>query len=200
MFIFFKSKPDSDIYNRIRHSNYAYTQQLCLGACLYKQLIDACQCVKPNELTFYTEARPCLLDDKCMSNFTKTYFDYKHCSCPLQCNRTQYLFSMSMLPLTANFANYLQRNFADDFVTRNVDAENSSKSVSRIYVFYDTLAYTKSIETATSGSVLDLIANVGGILGLFLGVSLLSLFEAFEILIDICFLLYNRRSKRKILN
>ena len=96
-----------------------------------------------------------------------------------------------MLPLTANFANYLQINFAEDFVTRNVDAENSSKSVSRIYVFYDTLAYTKSIETATSGSVLDLIANVGGILGLFLGVSLLSLFETFEVLIDICFILWN---------
>ena len=56
---------------------------------------------------------------------------------------------MSMLPLTANFANYLQINFAEDFVTRNVDAENSSKSVSRIYVFYDTLAYTKSIVLMT---------------------------------------------------
>ena len=98
-----------------------------------------------------------------------------------------------MLPLTANYANYLRINFGDDFLNTSLDAENASKSVSRIFIFYDTLSYVKSIETATSGSVLDLISNVGGILGLFLGVSVLSLFEAFEVVLEIGFTWHSLR-------
>jgi hypothetical protein len=108
-----------------------------------------------------------------------------------------------MLPLNANYANCVRTNFADDFIlstlNKSVDfVEASKKSISRIFIFYDTLSYVKSVETATSGSVLDLIANVGGILGLFLGVSVLSLFETFEVIIEICFILFNRHQCKRI--
>ena len=158
--------------------------------------------MKPNELTFFPEVRPCSLGDKCLANFTKTFFDYKQCPCLLQCNRTQYSYSVSMLPLNANYSNYVRTNFADDFLTTlNTSrefVEVTKKSISRIFIFYDTLSYVMSVETATSGSVLDLIANVGGILGLFLGVSVLSLFETFEVIIEICFILYNRQQSKRI--
>lgn len=101
--------------------------------------------------------------------------------------------------MTINYENYLRINFAEDFFNKNVDSENASKSVSRVYIFYDNLAYSKSIETVTSGSMLDLMANVGGIMGLFLGVSVLSLFETFEVLIEICFIFYNRYSNKKMI-
>ena len=185
----------SDIYSRIQRSNYAYTQQLCLTACFHQALIEQCNCVKPNELTFFPEVRVCNLHDPCLIAFNRRVFDYANCSCPLQCNRTQYLFSMSMVPLNVNFVEYIKKNFAADFVTKPIDIERVKMSVARIYLFYDSLSYVKSIEMATSGSVLELISNIGGTLGLFLGVSVLSLFEAFEVMLEVCFVWLKRRRR-----
>ena len=53
----------SDLYDLISHSNYEYTQQLCYNACFHKKLIEICKCVKPNEQTFFTEAKVCSLVD-----------------------------------------------------------------------------------------------------------------------------------------
>ena len=69
-----------------------------------------------------------------------------------------------------------------------VDAEYAQKSVVRVYIFYETLSFTESTETASKGSPLSLAANIGGILSLFLGVSVLSAFEMVELLIEIYFL------------
>ena len=189
----------ADVYARILALNYDYTQQLCYTDCFHKSLIDTCGCVKPNELTFFPKIKPCELTNKCLNNFTKITFDYGNCNCPLQCNRTQYLFSLSMLPLNYNYTEYINKNFALDFLPgTKVDAQIAKESVARIYIFYDSLSYIKSIETITSGSVLELISNIGGILGLFLGVSLLSLFEVVDVLIQIGFIWHGQRVKTSV--
>ena len=88
------------------------------------------------------------------------------------------------------FRDYINENFAEDF-SQPISFEESRNSVVRVYVFYDTFSYIKSTEKETSGSILDLASNIGGILGLFLGVSVLSLFELIEVIIEY-FLLSNK--------
>jgi hypothetical protein len=44
--------------------------------------------------------------------------------------------------------------------------------------------------------LIDLISNIGGILGLFLGVSFLSIIELIELFLEILFLLYNHTYKQ----
>ena len=179
----------SDLYDRIRASEYEYTQQICYNACVHKKLVERCNCVRPNEQTFFPEAKVCSLKDACLKNFTSAFFNYReNCFewCPLQCNRSQYLTTLSVIPLSIDFSSTVKGNFASDFITRPINFENAKNSIARIYIFYDSLSYIKSVEQARSGSVLELAANIGGILGLFLGVSLLSFFELIEVLIGLC--------------
>jgi amiloride-sensitive sodium channel subunit alpha/amiloride-sensitive sodium channel subunit gamma len=63
----------------------------------------------------------------------------------------------------------------------------------RIHIYYDSLDYTSITESVKfSGS--DLISNIGGTLGLFIGISVLSFVEIIEIIIEI-FLIF---AKNKI--
>ena len=112
-------------------------------------------------------------------------------SCPLQCNRTLYRTSVSStLLLGETFFDAINKSerLREDFIKRPFDIESVRMSLARVYIFYDSLAYTESIETANTVSMLSLAATVGGILSLFLGVSVLSFFELIEVVIGACFI------------
>ena len=53
-----------------------------------------------------------------------------------------------------------------------------------VFVYYESLKYTSITQIAKSKEF-DLISNIGGILGLFIGVSFVTLFEIGEMFIDI---------------
>jgi hypothetical protein len=57
------------------------------------------------------------------------------------------------------------------------------KSIVNVKIFYDSLSYTKTTESPQM-DVVSLVASVGGNLGLFLGVSVFSLCEIVEVLIE----------------
>jgi hypothetical protein len=60
-----------------------------------------------------------------------------------------------------------------------------------VYIFYTDLRY-ESIEQSPSKILTDFLANLGGCLGLFTGVSFLSFFEVFEFLIEVIHLIKNK--------
>jgi len=65
--------------------------------------------------------------------------------------------------------------------------EEVGKRVLSFYVFYEDLKFTQITQIAKTTST-DLVSKVGGTLGLFLGLSLLSFIEIFELLLEILFL------------
>lgn len=77
----------------------------------------------------------------------------------------------------------------------NVSYEKIKKSFLQVNIFYNTLEY-KSIIEIENVTLFDLISNIGGILGLFLGVSFLSFVELLEILIEILIMIYECISQR----
>jgi hypothetical protein len=113
-------------------------------------------------------------------------------SCPLECNQTLYKTSItSSVQLGDSYVDIIKKkaSLAEDFLNVSaIDATRARNTIVRIYVLYESLGYVESMEMAMQGSVLTLAANIGGILSLFLGVSVLSLFEMFEVLIEIYFI------------
>ena len=67
-------------------------------------------------------------------------------------------------------------NLATDFVNEEINVETVRKSFVRINVFHDSLSYTLSEETP-QWDAFSLIASIGGNLGLFLSLNLLSFFS-----------------------
>ena len=75
-----------------------------------------------------------------------------------------------------------------DFVNRSIDANAARESIAYVNVFYSSLSYTSTTETPQVNFV-SLLASIGGNLGLFLGVSVFSLCEIVEVVIEIYFIL-----------
>jgi energy-converting hydrogenase Eha subunit G len=76
--------------------------------------------------------------------------------------------------------------------------ENVRKSVAKVSIFYNDLRETVITENVKI-SMADLISSIGGTLGLFVGMSLLSSIEILEILVQsaIVLLKQNRRIDQK---
>ena len=116
--------------------------------------------------------------------------------CPLECNTTEYTYKQSSLELNGDiYVDYLikNKNLSSDFVNRSIDKEAAKNSIVYLSVFYDNLFYTECIQVANMDIML-LIANLGGTIGLFLGVSTLSLCELIDVLIEIYFI-QNKKAK-----
>ena len=186
----------SKLYDLILNSPYEYNQQFCFDLCQQETIYQECGCIGSDKYSFYPNYAVCASNISCMTQLNKKFasndFLIANCLslCPLQCNRTLYRTSISStLLLGDSYVGVIKNRppIAEDFVTQSVNVSQAQISVVRVYIFYEYLAYTESAERAVSTSILTLASIIGGLLSLFLGVSVLSLFELIEVFLEIYF-------------
>ncbi len=186
---------NSELYNLIAQSQFEYTQQLCFQQCFQKYTIKECNCAASTFVTLFN-ASLCesFKSVSCSLNvFKNKYmaknFIHDHCFdlCPLECNRTQYKASVSSHQFMGDlYVDHIRKNknLSADFITQTIDSDSVAQSISSINIFYDSLSFTLSNESPQM-DIVALLGNIGGNLGLFLGMSMLSVCEIIEILIEI---------------
>ena len=170
----------SNIVKFILNNGYAYRQKDCFDICINDLLLEKLGCYIPEypytkiDLNF-TALRiiPCLEKNSSISDIVMSENTLKVCEskCPLECNSIQYnpVFYHGML----------------DQITKN----NSLV----LNIFYDSLSYTR-IDEIQKTRPIDLISNIGGTLGLFLGISVLSIGEIFEIIFLVISSVFKQKS------
>ena len=193
---------DSDLYALIRRSKYDYTQSFCLEQCMQEMLIQECNCSLEIFASLF-DAPPCVdifdcVFDTYLNDYNKDYVQ-NIClpRCPLECNSSIFTYSTTFQTVSGDYhANLIKANanFSSDFINRTIDASTARESVVLLYVFYDLLSYKLSVESP-QWDIVSLIANIGGNLGLFLGVSMFSLCEMLTTLFEIYFW---KRDNRKV--
>ena len=77
----------------------------------------------------------------------------------------------------------------------NTIYDDLAKNIGRVQIFYDKLEQTIITEDIKT-QVFDLVSGMGGTLGLFLGLSFLSLIEIVEILLQIILILFDNKSSK----
>ena len=112
--------------------------------------------------------------------------------CPLECDSINYELSISSADYpSVVYANTLMENpkiqtkYAANL--SQMSYESLRRNMVQISVFYNNLGYDQYEELANV-EVIDLVSNIGGTLGLFLGMSFLSFVEFLDILLQICFI------------
>jgi hypothetical protein len=185
---------DSDLYRYMFKSNKTYRQFDCYELCLQKNIIETCKCY----ISSFDKLNgniPCLSNQQniCQSKIFIEFFVeskvYIECNqyCPLECCSISY-------QLWPSFASYPTRGYAKKSLLKNTIITSKfqnetltydllKQSVLSLNVYYDQLIYikiTKNIKT----ELIDLISNIGGLLGLFLGISFLSFVEIIEIIFE----------------
>ena len=175
------------------NSPYQYNQEFCIVECLQQKVLQTCNCTFPSFFSLSGKSCPNVDQFNCGSG----YFYYPKllepisltCSaqCPLECNSTEYTFEMSSQRVYGNgYIHFIKENpnLSADFDTTHINSETVSNKFVQLYAYYDSLTYTFSTDTP-SMDIVSFLANIGGTLGLFLGLSLLSVCELIHVLVEI---------------
>ena len=126
----------------------------------------------------------------CVEN-TNNYFyisNYTECLplCPTECNTQEFRISTSFLayPHLSKVKSLSENPIIKSKYENisNVTVNQLRESIVSVAIYYEDLSYTV-ISKEPKISLLDLISSIGGIMGIFLGISFLSFLEIVEFII-----------------
>ena len=198
---------DSALYNLIVASPYDYSQSFCFRQCLQQLFMQNCKCRASFFVSVFGSAvRICTTTEEnfCLFNAYYTIYlvnNYPTVTClpqcPLECSSNSFTYSLSTTNLLGE--SYVtdikaNKNLSDDFIMRSINAYEASRSVVKVNIFYESLSYT-STEESPQWDIVNLIATIGGNLGLFLGLSLFSLGEILITLFELTFYFIEKKKK-----
>jgi acid-sensing ion channel 5 len=154
------------------HSRFNFSASACSLDCFLTQIAYTCDCsyfpnqYPPDPSSYYAQLHPCSLQDICCVQLMALSPEQcDHCSAP--CEAIQYTTFTSYASFPASY-------LVDSFVSAGFD-DVSSNAVS-INVYFESLN-VENVTTTSAYSVIALLSDIGGQLGLFLGVSIISMIE-----------------------
>lgn len=179
-----------------------YTQQYCLQLCFEEFLVEFCDCYD-NSVPLFAKSYivtskslktcPKFIDSiyNCEYLIKKLFYNNindKAClkSCPKECEYVTYKTSVSYSKYPSDdYMKLLSNNLTTKYVLNGVeDLEIKKENIVSLNIFYKNSKY-KTIEEQAAIELGIFVVNFGGTLGLFLGCSVLSFLELFEILIEL---------------
>ena len=171
----------------VRNLGYNYTQEYCNSICLQDQTIKVCGCANiwiPNHGNSSTLFCVSANDRNCMltkiqnkiDNFTAICSEY----CPNECYSIDYNVVSHHLVYPNYFDSLLLHNWSQK-VGQSVSLSEIPDVFLEVSVNYHSMQYTVTEEVIKMMQS-DLLANFGGLLGLFLGMSFLSFVEIIDLI------------------
>ena len=181
------SSYSSVLYDYIIQSNYSYRQIDCLDLCIQQKIISECGCYNLKYRDLNTQVNPCLnlTQFECANNQIIN-FDSAECIasyCPLVCTSIEYDLENSVGDIENE--PFLSSFFFDDS--------------SLLTVTYSSLKYTQITELPQT-TLINLLAQLGGSLGMFISFSVFTLFESIELLVLILHSFFYKVSKNSQVN
>lgn len=170
-----------------------------MNQCFQKFVIQKCNCTFAFLPSVYE--KPSCLGEQFFcavqfnfNEFQSENFIENNCfpQCPLECKSLTYTATTSHgdYPTEALSKKYLQYQQIQKLYLNKTFSSSLSSNLVSLSVFYEKLAYT-TIEESPNLDLVTLLSNLGGIAGLFLGISALSLVELFEILFEMVYVFCN---------
>lgn len=173
-------------------NGYNYTRKNCLTFCEQEMIIEAIGCYDWRLPPIYN-AKPCSTRDQ-FNNISNVVFDYDHCyeDCPFECSTISYDVSTSYAdyPTYDYYVNQKKTNtkyYQTLFTGENINDltyDDFHNVIEALFVGFDQLSYTY-VSNSPSFEIPDIFANVGGVLGLFIGTSILSFVEIVDLIYNI---------------
>ena len=206
---------DSLIYKKLIVDSQKYNYHSCNLMCFQRYLGDICKCqLDYINLTYFNDMRFCYSnrslneqDIKCV-NETATYFlndnqmHLKSCDCPIECEYNFYRCenSISEFPSRKYLSYLLKSNLIKSMFNNSLNDSLETfkfirENVANIFIMFPYSMQTYITEYAKTQPT-DLVSSVGGILGLFLGLSFLSFIEIFDLAIQIINVFFKQLNKK----
>lgn len=190
-----------------RNTKYSYTQNDCLSLAKQKHNIKRCKCADSSYASVDNVAYCATFEQTaCLFNASAELFESRMGmrfleQCPPECSISRFEFTTSMSHvLTRSFGRILMNNsyIRSRFSAANIEMsyESLRNSLAWVNVYLDDTRYTYVSESPIQSS-LDLLSSIGGTLGLYIGISFLSMAELVELAINLVLLTCEHRSRAK---
>ena len=182
----------------IQTQNRIYSQDECFQLCQNLKYIETSKChctlnslddvIKTTCMNKRTKSEEVI---NCSRHFLQDFQKnnpFELCSeyCPLECDSIKYEITHDHMPMPTSGP------VSNGFYLKHFKTyENISKNFFALNVFYEDLKYTL-ITQHPKMQLFGLISSIGGIFSLFLGMSLLSFIEIFEIFLETIFILFDK--------
>jgi hypothetical protein len=205
-----ESSFDSELYKQTVKVSKNYRQKYCLQLCSQRYLIINCGCYDAN-LPSLNYSVPCIS----LSNLTCGYFYYVQfheegysaecfAECPVECQSISYGLttsqliypSMSYSTLLSQYQSYLDIAYNGSIQREFKDYETIRKSSLAVNIYFEDIGYT-IVNEYPAKTIEQFLADIGGLMGLCLGTSLLSFIELIEIGLEIFLLKVYSRNDRE---
>lgn len=202
------SNYNSDLY-RYTISISKYTQKYCLKFCYQKLVIEKCSCINSQYRIFnLNDTKPCLTPSQleCMFQVNEIFYsnDYikNNCEpyCPIECTVIDYSLNVFGTDFPGyGYANFMTRQATSPYYRTENPSFHSDikKEILEVNVFYDSETYVEIFDQP-SLDVSSFVSNIGGQLGLFLGMSMLSMIEILDLLLRVILNFVHRRTVVKV--
>ncbi|KAK0055716.1 degenerin unc-8 [Biomphalaria pfeifferi] len=192
-------------------SKYSYTRNLCQKKCLLLKIIQTCKCYYQEYqslnsiLNVSSTTKPCKTaeQNKCRANVTAKFNDEENsCNCYNPCSESVYEQSISyrQWPNKA-MAKYLisqvcQNKTALCSLLWNKTMEELQYNFLKLNIYFQDLNYEERTEQPNY-EFTSLLADIGGTIGLWIGLSILSFCEVFDLLLRLVHYALCQGSRRR---
>jgi hypothetical protein len=196
------------LINFLEKSGRSYSQKQCFELCFNLKYfeLNPCNCTfVPWDQVFakcyasvemYSKLYNC--SENFRTKFSENSFEQK-CSeyCPLECNSIEYSLSTYTLdyPVTGKISD---RDKYKHFDSKFDTYEEVQSSFYSLVIYYKDLKYTL-IKEEPNMVLADLVSNIGGLLGVFIGYSLISFIEIIELIIA-CFPIAKNKKRNEAID
>ena len=160
---------------------FEYSLSACYLECGLVRIAENCKCIHsyngigPPEQSRFANLPPCIAADMCC--IIATFTVREDCNCQKPCNHSSHFISTS-------YAAFPDVNDVGIVATRfNATRQDIQQSFLAVRIYFTELI-TQKETTTTSYTSQALVSDIGGILGLFLGASIISITELLLWLLD----------------
>ncbi|XP_069058102.1 amiloride-sensitive sodium channel subunit beta-like [Pleurodeles waltl] len=169
----------------------AYSQEACKKSCGQVKIIKNCGCrmwefpAPPG-----TEVPLCNISETTVNHCVSLYeyklsHDLLRCHCPLQCEEEIFELTLSAAQWpSAVYLDSFSRRLENRRRTSSQDTDNIRDNVVKLVVYYQQLNY-ELIEETPAMQLVDLASSIGGLVGLWIGVSVCTVAEFLELCLSI---------------
>lgn len=167
--------PRGNIYRRFKNIT-RYSQQACLNSCLGLSQWFQCNC---SENAYPSSGKPCdIFDSQTLTCLRKVKFLFNNdrLKCLHDCRQS---CTEEVIQKTISSSQWPSKAHQKYLITQG-QAKNESDSALLLNIFYNELNYEKIEEEYSYGSI-NLLADIGGQLGLWIGISVITCCEVLEL-------------------
>jgi hypothetical protein len=189
---------NSTLYEAIVSSNFTYRQKNCLDFAFGRSLSANLSINNLFNFKYWLQVNHIntfQLTNQWSNYYSNNTFRNNLDMCPLECNSMTYEISASQsdYPSYNEYLSLLNNSaLISKFPNGNLTSINELKqSLYQIYIYFENLEYTK-ISEQPQNTIWNLISNIGGLFGLFLGLSVLSFIDFFQIILQLLFIILEK--------